>query len=387
MNKYTYFIDESGNSGDIVSSDIDKIEKNQPIFTLACIGVHDETDLDMFAQSLIKKYRIQSQELKSKNVLKKQDKIPLDIVNYLKANKGKVLIECVNKKFQICTQLVTYYVLGLYSGVNIEKIASEDPFILSAINSLFYRKIDKEAYSFFSKSFLSAKDDIDDINACFNYFMDLTRLIDLNLDLSLDSPQPYKFIKENCKIHFHELVKNNRDIFLETVKKEGKESAKKRFLPLPDITKSNKYSMLPNYNCITNILARINKMNHTRVKIYHDEQHEFKEVIENAVNDIWDLSCPGSFKSKYADFNLLSKPDLYFIDSKSSFGIQFADILSGLVRFVILNINNKNCHISSPILEAFSTIDSEARSDFGINYLLDAFEMEKINELCSRYYF
>ena len=141
--------------------------------------------------------------------------------------------------------------------------------------------------------------------------------------------------------------------------------------------------MLPNYNCITNILARINKMNHTKVKIYHDEQHEFKEVIENAVNDVLNLSNSSSFENKHVDFNLKFKPELYFLDSKSSFGVQFADILSGLVRFVILNINNKNCHISSPILEAFSTINSEARSDFGINYLLDELDRNKINELCT----
>ena len=223
------FIDESGNSGDIVSSEIDKIEKNQPIFTLACIGIHDETDLDKFAQSLIKKYHIQSQELKSKNVLKKQDKIPLDIINYLSDNNGKVLIECVNKKFQICHQLVIYYVLGLYSWINIEKLALEKPRLLSAIFSLFYRLVDKKAYSIFSKCCSSEIDDIDDLNACFNYFMNLTKNIDCHPNLSFDCFLLLQYIRENCDINFYELVKNNRDIFLEIVKKREKNLQKNAF--------------------------------------------------------------------------------------------------------------------------------------------------------------
>lgn len=188
MSNYTYFIDESGNSGDIASSGIDKIVNNQPIFTLACVGVQDVTDLDRFAKSLIKKYRIQSQELKSIRVLKKQDKIPSDIINYLKENNGKVLIECVDKKYQICTQLVNYYVLGLYGNFKINKISSEDPFLLRAIYSLFYSMIENEAYDLFSKSFSSDKDDIDDLNACFLYFMNLTDSIDSVLNLPLNFP-------------------------------------------------------------------------------------------------------------------------------------------------------------------------------------------------------
>ena len=60
-----YYIDESGNTGDVLSTGNDFDFSGQPIFSLACVGVDQTEKLDEFIHKLKSKYKIQGKELKS----------------------------------------------------------------------------------------------------------------------------------------------------------------------------------------------------------------------------------------------------------------------------------------------------------------------------------
>lgn len=53
-----YYIDESGNSGDVLSSGDNYNFNGQPVFSLACIGVDNVDNLKQFILNLKIKYQI-----------------------------------------------------------------------------------------------------------------------------------------------------------------------------------------------------------------------------------------------------------------------------------------------------------------------------------------
>jgi len=61
-----YYIDESGNTGDLIMTEENLNFSSQEYFTLACIGLEDEKliDLENYIKKLKKKYKIQNKELK-----------------------------------------------------------------------------------------------------------------------------------------------------------------------------------------------------------------------------------------------------------------------------------------------------------------------------------
>jgi len=65
-----YYIDESGNSGDVLSAGENFDFCGQQVFSLACIGVSDVVKLDDFISTLKNKHRIQGAELKSTKIYK-----------------------------------------------------------------------------------------------------------------------------------------------------------------------------------------------------------------------------------------------------------------------------------------------------------------------------
>ena len=61
-----FYIDESGNSGDLIMSNENINFASQEYFTLACIGFEDEIldNIETFINELKIKYKIQNSELK-----------------------------------------------------------------------------------------------------------------------------------------------------------------------------------------------------------------------------------------------------------------------------------------------------------------------------------
>lgn len=63
--KHKYYLDESGNSGDLISRKGTLNFGNQPIFTLSCVGIEDFNNINAFVDHLKVKHGIEDIELKS----------------------------------------------------------------------------------------------------------------------------------------------------------------------------------------------------------------------------------------------------------------------------------------------------------------------------------
>lgn len=67
-----YFIDESGNTGDVASANSALDFAGQPLFSLACIGVNNIDELENDIYEIKRSYNVQSSELKAGGIYKKK---------------------------------------------------------------------------------------------------------------------------------------------------------------------------------------------------------------------------------------------------------------------------------------------------------------------------
>ncbi len=364
MTKF-YFIDESGNSGDIATNNARSGFAGQPFFSLACIGVDEKESINNFANDLFTKYNIQARELKSKNIIKsgKMRAIIPEVIDFLIHNKCNVLIELVNKKYQLCSQIVEYYIVCPYLECSI--VGYWLKYSRRRICDLLYNKIDDDQLNKISNGFCSQDNDVSCIDVIFDVVFDIVSHFPL-----------FSFVlkKRICKV---------KELFNKVKSEKGHKEAKKRFLPLPDYSGEKKYGMLPSVSSLANLYGRINRIEDdlSSVIIIHDEQNEFNIPLSTIMDTTPNISpelCP---VTSFADFNFKEEATFQFESSLNEYGIQLADILAGtFMRLALYSYNSSEMH--PEFIEAYRKIESCAPSmNIGINYVLPTEEYEKIGEL------
>jgi hypothetical protein len=106
----SYYLDESGSTGDLARPGARFDFGQQQVFTLACLGVDDEKALGLEIEHLKSRHRIQASELKSASVIKKPELI-VDLLKYLDRRRLPLIIEVVDKRFMIAANMVNTVIL------------------------------------------------------------------------------------------------------------------------------------------------------------------------------------------------------------------------------------------------------------------------------------
>jgi len=112
----TYYIDESGNTGDLIISANNQDFSNQEYFSLTCVGIEDNK-INEFEKKIIDlrtKYKIQSKELKSTSIYNKKINFIDEVMDYLVSIDADVLIELVDKKYIITINIVNCLIYPPY---------------------------------------------------------------------------------------------------------------------------------------------------------------------------------------------------------------------------------------------------------------------------------
>ncbi|MBO2871450.1 DUF3800 domain-containing protein, partial [Acinetobacter baumannii] len=109
-----YYLDESGNAGDISLTKPDLSFGDQPIFALACIGFSELNTLEKLILDLKKEYKIQAEELKMQNIYKKKPKFVKEVFQFIKEAEIPFFVEVVDKKYQLAINIVNHYVMPPY---------------------------------------------------------------------------------------------------------------------------------------------------------------------------------------------------------------------------------------------------------------------------------
>ena len=108
--RISYYIDESGHTGDLTRSDAARGFGDQPLFSLVAIGIEDISPVEEAVRKLRRRHRVRMQELKSSALCDKPEFL-LDCFRLTCDLNLPYFIEIVDKKFFCCMHIVTFQLL------------------------------------------------------------------------------------------------------------------------------------------------------------------------------------------------------------------------------------------------------------------------------------
>ena len=328
-----YYIDESGNTGDLIMTEENLNFSSQEYFTLSCIGFEDEvlSDLEIFINKLKKQYKIQNKELKfakMKGIFDKKIGFILELLKYIEKD-SKVLIEIVDKKYIISTNIVHCLVNPPY--FQSQKDDEKEKQLHFILAQWIYDYIPNEFFVKFSN--IARNPSEKGLKELFCNLLEIIEKIDNEMSDAMVS-----YVKES--IDDYDIMKQK------FINEKDTREAYTYFLPLPDKNKRGELiGMLPHISSFTNLHARLNHIYEndlSSITIIHDNHDHFDEIIKLYHHDVLNNKKLKNSKFEMADYNFTSISKLEFHDDKNKIGLQIADIFAGLInRSIPYFIKNK----------------------------------------------
>lgn len=311
-----YYIDESGNTGDLSTVKIDSYFTEQRMFTLAAFGCTLDQDFTDKFGALKAAHRIQAPEIKSKQIYDKPRFI-IDLLDLLNTRHCPIFIEIVDKHFFVVTNIIERMVVPYVGECDTQPSALWMKGVMANYMALYAPPELAQAFAECCQ-----RRDHAEIHELYKRIIRWAR----------GSRVPPTDVAEW-------IIRFTRDS-LKDFRKLPKTRAVERALPIPDKNPAGKFLwVLPNLTSFTNIYARINhfaRKHISDVTLFHDEQLQFGDILLHNKKLAEDLTQLGvKLPLKTADFEFSQAADLQFLRSHDSIGIQIADILAGFIaRYV-----------------------------------------------------
>jgi hypothetical protein len=312
-----YFIDESGNTGDLANSDAAFGFGDQPIFSLAAIGIADEPSLAIEIDRLKAKHRIQLSELKA-SALYDRPEIILEIVRLLCVGRIPYFVEVVDKKYFLSAHITSRQLLPSIAGVPEDARLN---YVRNVVADYLYERAPDEVFVKFVTACKLPSDAT--LRAELDALLEFSRI-------ALDDEEPAIAVFQGAMATLGEY---------QVLCDSGRADAYLEFLPIPDQSKHGKpIWVLPNLSAFTNIHARLNRYvrgNLSAVRLIHDEQVHFDDILRSSKEMAESLGGRAEeLFTRHSDFNFRESASLSFSCSETSTGLQVADVVAGFcMRF------------------------------------------------------
>lgn len=310
-----YYIDESGNTGDLSTVKADAYFTEQRMFALAAFGGSlDETLTKQFGD-VKSAHRMQGREVKSRQAYERPGFI-LDLLDLLETRCCPIFIEIVDKHYFVVMNIIERMVVPYVGECDTRP------------DTLWMKGMMADHMALYAPPELTHA-----FAACCQS-RDHTEIRDLykRIIAWAEGDRAFPQIAEGISRFTRDSLKDFRKL--------PKAKAVERALPVPDANPGGKLLwVLPNMTSFTHIYARINRYTRKQVSgvtLFHDEQLQFEDILQYAKAQTekfaeLDLNLP----MKTADFGFSQAADLRFLRSHDSIGIQIADILAGFIaRYV-----------------------------------------------------
>lgn len=313
----SFYIDESGHSGDVVNSGAAYDFLDQPYFVLAALGIKDEAFLAQQIDALRVAHRVPAGELKSKS-LQSRPAFVSDLLSLVCSQKLPFFVEVVDKRFFVCIQLVNSQLLPSVMGFN---DGPEMHFIKNTLVDFLYDEIPDHVLDQFVAACMKPSD-----QSLMNAF---------GSQLLFSFGKSATSVAQDIRDGMHHMVIEAMKEYVEMRKQDP--DAYLRFLPSPDLNKRGKVVwMLPNLSSLTNIYARINLFRQRKLKdvrLVHDQQPELDDILRNAKRAAESIIKDTKIKpfTPHSDFLFIESAPLEFVRSHESLGIQVTDVIAGTV--------------------------------------------------------
>ncbi|NWJ27658.1 DUF3800 domain-containing protein [Rhizobium sp. RM] len=349
-----FFLDESGNTGDLVKAGAELAFGDQSTFVLVAVGVDDEAELAAELSRLRAVHKIQGSELKSKRLVGKP-RVASDVARYLHNRGLPVFVEVVDKRFFICATMVNHFVIPFVSQefdgrrdvMEMKNNVAEYLHALAPLSVL--------------QSYINACS-APSISATRSAFTEISLWLEVEAASDSNAEFILKFVRDTIDEFEHGARSPDGEVNL--------------YLPDPDLSKaSNPFWMLPNLSSLTNIYGRINLFRQRKmadVTLVHDEQLEFGHILQSGKATMEELAQAGKdWSVRDADYRVIERAEMRFLRSEQSAGIQAADVLAGFImRFVQQMQRSKvPAREFTDAYRAFADFTNPGRGT-GVNYVL-----------------
>ncbi len=343
-----YFLDESGNTGDLINKKNDMGFANQPLFTHSCVGVpHAKISrMEGFVRALKRRHGIdESIELKSQEYYIKKPELVYELIDFVVDEKYTLVCEVMDKKYNVAVSIVNQFIVPTIEN------ADSNEFLL-------VRNILVDVISTYAPEI------------CFTTFSELCKdPCEEKLIICIDSLKEFFSSDDNPLDDDGDTCKMFEKTLQEFEYRKGiysEEVAIKWFVPIPDLdSKGNVIKLLPNVHSFYNQIARLNKIHKRKLSdiiLTHDTSHEFVTTLNYCISDIKTINVDTMPKIPTCDFKIIETPTLIFKDSKDSTGIQIADIIAGFLNRYIHGLLYKGIDMETIYHATFNRIITPNRS-------------------------
>lgn len=311
-----FYIDESGNTGDLSTVKVDSYFTEQRMFALAALGCTIDQDFNGKFDAIKASHRIQSPEIKSKQAYDRPRFI-IDLLDLLGTRHCPIFIEIVDKHFFVVMNIIERMVVPYVGECDTQPNALWMKGVMANYMALYAPPELAHAFA----------------ECCQNRdHTEIRELYKRIIRWAQESRISPTDVAEG-------IIRFARDS-LKDFRKLPKAKAVERALPIPDKNPAGKLLwVLPNLTSFTNIYARINRFARKQVSgvtLFHDEQLQFGDILlhnKKLAEDLVELGLKLPLKT--ADFEFSQAADLQFLRSHDSIGIQIADVLAGFIaRYV-----------------------------------------------------
>ena len=311
-----YYIDESGNTGDLTTAGIETYGLEQRMFTLAAVGCDlDDAFMERF-KTLRTAHRIQSPEVKSRQAYGRPQFIS-GLLDMLEERGCPIFIEAVDKHYFVIANIMDRIVVPYVGACDVQP------------RTLWMKGVMADHMAIYGPPELAQA-----FIACCQS-RDYAEVRDFYKQI-IRWAQTSRLPTEGVADAFVRFTRDSLKDFRKLPKAKAVESA----LPIPDTSPTGKLLwVLPNLTSFTHIYARINRFLEKQVSgvtLFHDEQLQFADVLRQNKGlmegfTAQDMKLP----LKTADFEFSASAKLEFLRSHDSIGIQIADVLAGfMARYI-----------------------------------------------------
>lgn len=311
-----YYMDESGNTGDLTTAGIENYGFEQRMFTLAAVGCNlDNAFVERF-NALRKAHRIQSPEVKSRQGYERPQFVS-GLLDLLEDCGCPIFIEAVDKHYFIIANIIDRIVVPYVGACDVQP------------RTLWMKGVMADHMAIYGPPELAQA-----FIACCQS-RDYVEVRELYKQI-IRWAQTCRLPTEGVADAFVRFTRDSLKDFRKLPKAKAVESA----LPIPDTSPKGKLLwVLPNLTSFTHIYARINhylEKQVANVTLFHDEQLQFGDVLRQNKGFMEGFAAQDmKLPLKTADFEFSASAKLEFLRSHDSIGIQIADVLAGfMARYI-----------------------------------------------------
>ena len=341
----TLYLDEAGNTGDAVQKKDGPAFGDQPTFVLAAVAEHAGSGaLGEIVAGLTRDHRIQADEIKGGQQIKRRPKLGLDLVERLLDGGHPVFAEVMDKRYYVVGNVVSFFLLSTVrrgdagQGVVPGLAASFDPDVFwwrrGVADALADALRDDTLRAYSAAGVSGGADDL------LTFTKGFARDVGAAFSQEPEGPRRER-LEEAGLLGLGASMLFQKDMRQWLGSGRGEESdVVDRFLSPPDTSSGgHRIAMLPNVAAYNHVRGAVRAYTGADVEYVHDQHGAYQGVLGETddlltsgdLPPVRDLDPTLPFIAP-TDYDLGGAAPVRFADSKAELGIQAADVLAALLR-------------------------------------------------------